>query len=164
MGYVMNVFTNQFDNSDHIRFVYKIQKEKNSPSREHQLGRFYKECIRLTRDYNIYHHGFYIFKHQKRITALGLFMRNLLLSGDARPILIPSYENKGKYDVSKEYFCYILKPGDNWWSISKKLCGCGHKYKELLRYNNTTLDEAPPKIIKIPYTLIKADSHTILEE
>lgn len=159
----MNVFANQFDNSDRIRFVYKLQKEKNSPSEEVQLGRFYKECIRLTEGCNIYHHNFYVFKYQKRITALGLFMRNLLLSGNTRPILIPSYENKGKYDVSKDYFCYIFKPGENWWSISKKICGEGHKYKQLLAYNNASLNEIP-KIIKIPYALVKVESRTILQE
>lgn len=164
MGYVMNVFVNKFDGNDRIRFVYKVQRGKNIPNEEVQLGRFYKECVRLTRDCNIYHSNFYIFKHQKRITTIGLFIRNLVLSGNKRPIMIPSYENKGKYEVSREYFCYTFKPGENWWSVSKKFCGIGHKYKELLRYNGASLNGEIPKIIKIPYTLVNADSRTILQE
>lgn len=162
----MNIFADQFNNNDKIRFVCKIERGKNNPSEEIQLGMFYKECIRLARDCNIYHNDFYVFKRQIHITAFGLFIRNLLLSGRKRIIIIPSYEDKGKYKVSKEYICYAVKPGENWWSISKRFCGIGSKYKALISYNNVSIEnmQRMPKIIKIPYTLIKADSRTILQD
>jgi hypothetical protein len=155
MGYVMNTFTDQFNKSDCVKFVYKVKRGKSESSKEEQLGYFWKECIKLTKKYT---NKFYVFKDQKYISNFGLLVRNIFLARWKKIIIIPSYGHKGRFESNTDFFYYTFRPGDNWWLVAKKFYGDGNKAHQLLKYNNMKMNDVTRNSkIKIPFYLVTAD-------
>lgn len=43
-------------------------------------------------------------------------------------------------NASMSGFSYVVRKGDSWWSISRRIYGTGTRYKEIMQYNNATDD------------------------
>lgn len=48
--------------------------------------------------------------------------------------------NQPLSDSPKSGFQYVVRPGDSWWSISRRVYGTGTRYEEIMKYNNATTD------------------------
>ena len=151
MGYIMNIFIDDIDDKNRIRFAYKIKNGEGLPNKDIQLVHFKNECIRLAKYQDFCMHR-YIFMKQIYISGIGLVLRNLFHSIDNKIVIVPSW---GSIARTKEYFYYTFKPGDNWYCIAKTICGDGKKANELLQYNCMKETDARLKLkIKIPFYLI----------